>query len=207
MIATMNQLDARSMRSVFDGLVDGVLIETDEQILYVNAAYAAMLGYRRADDLMQQRVVRVVADEDVPRLLEFGRRRRRRLEAPANYDFAARRSDGSTVRLQASVSTTSFFGRVLITSIVRPFYETESSEDAAVDPYAKPGPHQRLSARELDVMKRILNGQRLKEIALAFDVSVKTISTHRVRLLRKLGLPDDRSLFQYALRHRFIDWS
>lgn len=195
------------MRSVFDGLVDGVLIEDDEQIVYMNPAYASMLGYRRPDDLMRGKVAQVVADEDVPRLLEFGRRRLKKLDAPVTYDFAARRVDGSSMRLQASVSTASILGRVLITSIVRPFYDEVETIEGVSDPYAKPGPHQRLSARERDVMARILDGQRLKEIALEFIVSVKTISTHRVRLLKKLGLPDDRALFQYALRNRFIHWS
>ena len=56
-------------------------------------------------------------------------------------------------------------------------------------------------------MEMILAGKRIKEIALSLDVDSKTISTHRARLLRKLNLMDNRALFQYALRHRIIDWT
>ena len=58
-----------------------------------------------------------------------------------------------------------------------------------------------LSKREREVMLRILAGQRSKDIALQMNVSVKTVSTHRVRLLKKLGLSSERDLFRYALEN------
>ena len=64
-----------------------------------------------------------------------------------------------------------------------------------------------LSKREREVMLRIVAGQRLKEIAHDLGLSVKTIATHRQRLLRKLGLPDNRSLYRYALREGLLDWT
>ena len=64
-----------------------------------------------------------------------------------------------------------------------------------------------LSKREREVMLRIVAGQRMKEIALDLGLSVKTIATHRQRLLRKLGLADNRELYRYALREGLLDWT
>ena len=66
------------------------------------------------------------------------------------------------------------------------------------------GTHQRLSPRENEVMTMILEGQRLKEIAAKLDISVKTVTTHRSRLLRKLGIEDNLGLYRYGVRNGLI---
>jgi DNA-binding CsgD family transcriptional regulator len=66
------------------------------------------------------------------------------------------------------------------------------------------GKHVRLSPREREVMNMILEGRRLKEIAAVLDISVKTVTTHRSRLLRKLGLDDNLGLYRYGVRHGLI---
>lgn len=65
-------------------------------------------------------------------------------------------------------------------------------------------PHARLSRRESEVMSMILVGKRLKEIAATLDISVKTVTTHRSRLLRKLSLDDNLGLYRYGIRHGLI---
>lgn len=64
--------------------------------------------------------------------------------------------------------------------------------------------HQRLSPREREVLSMILEGRRLKEIAARLDISVKTVTTHRSRLLRKLGLDDNLGLYRYGVRNGLI---
>ncbi|HUR82921.1 MAG TPA: helix-turn-helix transcriptional regulator [Thermoanaerobaculia bacterium] len=66
------------------------------------------------------------------------------------------------------------------------------------------GHHQRLSPREHEVMNMILSGRRLKEIAAQLDISVKTVTTHRSRLLRKLGVEDNLGLYRYGVRNGLI---
>ena len=65
----------------------------------------------------------------------------------------------------------------------------------------------KLSPREREIMLRLVAGQRPKEIAHELELSIKTVATHRHRLLRKLGLADNRALYRYALRHGLLDWS
>lgn len=66
------------------------------------------------------------------------------------------------------------------------------------------GTHQRLSPREREVLTMILAGRRLKEIAANLDISVKTVTTHRSRLLRKLGIEDNLGLYRYGIRNGLI---
>lgn len=62
-----------------------------------------------------------------------------------------------------------------------------------------------LSPREFEVLVRLARGERISDIASDLFVSPKTISTHRRRLLDKLGLGCNVELGMYALRHDLID--
>jgi two-component system, NarL family, invasion response regulator UvrY len=59
----------------------------------------------------------------------------------------------------------------------------------------------RLSGRELEVLRQLSRGQRLSEIAAALDISVKTVSTYRARLLEKLGFSNNADLVRYVMAH------
>ena len=59
--------------------------------------------------------------------------------------------------------------------------------------------HATLSDREIDVMTRLVAGQRLTEIGEALHLSVKTISTHKTRILEKLRLTSTAGLVRYAI--------
>ena len=191
------------MEAALDATEEGIVIEANEQIIYSNAAYAAFLGYRRATDIIRRPLPEIVADSDVERLLRFGRMRVLGQRVPSSYDFAALRSDGAVVRLQASVSLSMSGGTAYITTIARPS-PVEICEPAN-GPIA--GPHDTLSARERQVMEMLLAGKRPKVIALDLELSENTVATHRTRLLGKIGVADNRELFQYALRHRIVLWS
>lgn len=65
-------------------------------------------------------------------------------------------------------------------------------------------PHDKLSAREREVFLMMLSGKRLKEIAADLDISVKTVTTHRSRLMKKLKVEDNLGLYRYGIRHGFI---
>lgn len=56
-----------------------------------------------------------------------------------------------------------------------------------------------LSDREIEVLQWIAQGRRLTEIAEQLNVSIKTVSTYRARLLIKLGMRTTAELIRYAL--------
>ena len=64
--------------------------------------------------------------------------------------------------------------------------------------------HARLSPRETEVMTMLLEGKRLKEIGAQLGISVKTVTTHRARLLRKLHVEDNLGLYRYGIRSGLI---
>jgi DNA-binding NarL/FixJ family response regulator len=69
-----------------------------------------------------------------------------------------------------------------------------------------PGPlHERLSDREFEVMKMFAAGKTVSQIALELALSVKTVSTHRTRLLKKMGMKTNAELMHYAVRNHLVE--
>src|SRR5690349_20269133 len=66
-------------------------------------------------------------------------------------------------------------------------------------------PHHKLSDREFDIFRRIVAGQRITEIANELCLSVKTVSTHKTRILEKMDMPNENALVRYAIRNKLID--
>ena len=67
--------------------------------------------------------------------------------------------------------------------------------------------HAQLSNREIDVLRRIVAGQRLSDIADELHLSIKTISTHKRRIQDKLQLPSMAALIRYGIEHGLQDVS
>jgi two-component system, NarL family, invasion response regulator UvrY len=66
-------------------------------------------------------------------------------------------------------------------------------------------PHERLSDREYQVLCAIASGQTVTEIAAAFNLSVKTVSTYRARILEKMALKTNADLTHYAIHNRLVE--
>lgn len=63
-------------------------------------------------------------------------------------------------------------------------------------------PHNKLlSPRELQVLRALGQGETPKKIAKSLDLSPKTISTYRSRILEKLDLANNADLIRYVLKH------
>ncbi len=62
-------------------------------------------------------------------------------------------------------------------------------------------PHECLSDREFQVLQKIVGGEAIGEIGTALNLSAKTISTHKMRLMQKLGVDNNADLIRYAIRH------
>lgn len=66
-------------------------------------------------------------------------------------------------------------------------------------------PHETLSAREYEVMRKIALGKTVTEIARELFLSPKTISTYRSRILEKIGIKNNAELIRYAIKNRLVD--
>jgi DNA-binding NarL/FixJ family response regulator len=62
-----------------------------------------------------------------------------------------------------------------------------------------------LSDRELQVLTLLVRGESRKNISAKLGITVKTISTHMVRLMRKLDVSNIVELIRYAIEERLVD--
>ena len=62
-------------------------------------------------------------------------------------------------------------------------------------------PHLRLTERELQVLRMLAAGQRIKSIALELAITVSSVNTYRSRILSKMGMRSNAELIRYALTH------
>ena len=100
-------------------------------------------------------------------------------------------------------------GTQLVTAIRRvagggAFITPEVAEQLALGamPGAEGPAHQRLSDREFEVFQLLVAGETVTDIASKLNLSGKTVSTHKARLMEKLGIDNQADLVRYAMRHQ-----
>src|SRR5213595_1727893 len=65
-------------------------------------------------------------------------------------------------------------------------------------------PHELLSDREFEVMRRLGSGLTVSQIASELALSAKTVSTYRTRILEKMAVTTNADLVRYAARYGLI---
>jgi DNA-binding NarL/FixJ family response regulator len=75
------------------------------------------------------------------------------------------------------------------------FYENRGTQGAS---------HLLLTARENQVFRQLVQGASVGEIASVLRLSSKTISTHKVRLMKKIGCSNLADLMRYAMAHELL---
>ena len=66
-------------------------------------------------------------------------------------------------------------------------------------------PHKSLSDREFQVFEMLARGQSVSDIARQLNLSVKTVSTHKSRIMEKMNLANHTELIRYAISQHLID--
>jgi DNA-binding NarL/FixJ family response regulator len=87
------------------------------------------------------------------------------------------------------------------------FISAEVAEQLALGamPQAEGLPHTARSDREYQVFRLIASGTSVTDIGEKLNLSVKTVSTHKARLMQKMGLHSQADLIRYAIAHKLID--
>ncbi len=67
------------------------------------------------------------------------------------------------------------------------------------------GPLEALSNREVQVLRALAMGQTNREIAEAYNISIKTVDTYRFRLLKKLNLRNNADLSRFAMQQGLVE--
>ncbi|MFI8708257.1 response regulator [Bacillus sp. NPDC077411] len=66
-------------------------------------------------------------------------------------------------------------------------------------------PYVILSPREREVLQLLVQGFSMSEIAQELTISIKTVDTHKTRMLNKLNLSKKSELVQYAIKYNLIN--
>ena len=69
----------------------------------------------------------------------------------------------------------------------------------------QPATHEDLSNREFEILRLIASGKTVSQIAQQLRLSVKTVSTYRMRLLTKLNMKSNAELTHYAIKGGLVD--
>ena len=88
-------------------------------------------------------------------------------------------------------------GRVYLTPAL-----TKQVLERMAAPPEQAGPQ--LTARQLEVLRLILGGQRMKQIAATLQLSARTVETHKYQMMQTLGVASTAELVKYAIEHRLV---
>ena len=72
-------------------------------------------------------------------------------------------------------------------------------------PQAEGTQHSSHSDREFQVLCMLANGKSVTDIGEELNLSVKTVSTHKARLMQKMGMHSQAELIRYAIGHKLVD--
>jgi two-component system nitrate/nitrite response regulator NarL len=108
--------------------------------------------------------------------------------------------DSSPTELIAAIEAVSR-GEVYFSSKVSQFVMNDYIKTMTKKASANTG---NLSKRELEVIVLIAEGQSNKDIALKLFISIRTVETHRERIMRKLGIHTVAGLTRYAISNGLL---
>lgn len=87
-------------------------------------------------------------------------------------------------------------------------YLSHQISELMIDDFLRDGvqvsPLDRLSLRESEVLKLVVEGHTSAAIAERLALSIKTVETYRARIMRKLGVKDTVELVKFAMRHSIV---
>ena len=82
--------------------------------------------------------------------------------------------------------------------VVRGFLTTGEESDPTEHSQARPTP------REVEIIRLLAEGKANKEIAAKLGITIRTVETHRAKIMLKLGLHSLAELIHYAIRHKIF---
>jgi DNA-binding NarL/FixJ family response regulator len=83
--------------------------------------------------------------------------------------------------------------------VLKGFLTTGNQPDPAEDSKVRPTP------REVEILRLLAEGHPNKKVADVLGITVRTVETHRARIMLKLGLHSLAELIRYAIRHNLVE--
>jgi len=107
-------------------------------------------------------------------------------------------SDELTMAIRSVLAGRSYLSPSVSRGVIEGYLEDRGS--------GRPAPSwKQLSKRERQVLKRIAEGAKNREVAKELSISIKTVEKHRANLMRKLDLHNTAALTAFAIEHGLLD--
>jgi diguanylate cyclase (GGDEF)-like protein/PAS domain S-box-containing protein len=115
-------------RNLIEGSVQGIYIHRDFEMIFVNQAFAEIMGYESADELLKdnETLYQHLAPHERERIRAYAEARVRGEDVPIRYEYDALRKDGKIVTLQNAVRVVNWEGEQAIQSTVIDVTEARS---------------------------------------------------------------------------------
>ena len=128
------------------------------------------------------------------------------LHAVETHAAAAFRA-GACGFLNKSTSSQQLVAAIHCIASGRPFVDPAVAEQLVIESQPRDArrPYAALSDREREVFACLLAGNNIKQIAARMDISVKTASTYKTRMMEKMGMSTVSQLVQYGIEHCLLD--
>jgi PAS domain S-box-containing protein len=118
-------------RAIAETSIDGVIQSTDEPnpgtLIYVNDAFAKMLGYSK-EELLGRSTVSLIPEEDLPRITELAKDMRDL--RPVHGEYRLKHKDGHLVDIHFSNAPTMLKGRLVRSAIMQDISERKRVQEA-----------------------------------------------------------------------------
>lgn len=101
---------------------DGIVISQHDQFIFVNKAFAEMLGYT-VEELRDKDYRAIYTERGLAILYERGRRRKRGEQVPSRYETVFKKKDGSELDVEANVTIIDYKGEKATFAIIRDISE------------------------------------------------------------------------------------
>jgi len=117
------------LKALLDASRDGIVVEDDGEIVYINKSYAQLFKYDTSAELVGRHISELLPPDEAKRLSAFGQRRLRGERAPLTYQFKGLCKDGTQVEVEGAVSTCVIGGKKYIMTAVRDITERKLVEE------------------------------------------------------------------------------
>jgi len=87
---------------------------------------------------------------------------------------------------------------------ISPALRTMANEEQAKQRGGETDPQRRLTPRQREILQLIAEGMTSRQIAEELKIHIKTVESHRMHLMKRLGIHDVAGLVRYAIRHKVV---
>jgi len=116
------------LKASFAASRDGIVVEDDGKLVYVNHSYARLLKYDQPEELIGRHIADILPPDEAKRLSEFGTRRLRGESVPSIYRFNGLCKDESLIEVEGSVSSYVIGGKKYIMTAIRDIADRKRAE-------------------------------------------------------------------------------